>query len=122
MRRPGAGILKILPRAGILTKGNEMANSNQISNTSYYALPCGRQLEDFISWKQLDFFEGSALKYLFRAGMKDGEPIQKDMRKMHHYCEFIARERDCATEDVVEYIESLEREAKSWDGTNAAEA
>ena len=99
-----------------------MANNNQISNTSYYALPCGRQLEDFIAWKQLDFFEGSALKYKWRAGAKDGEPADKDLKKMRHYCEFIAREKDCATEDVVYYIEALAREANTWDGTNAAEA
>lgn len=97
-------------------------NNEQIDSTDYYRLPCGRYLEDYIYVRGLSFAEGSALKYMWRAGKKDGEPIQKDMRKMHHYCEFIAREKDCATEDVAEYIESLEREAKSWDGTNAAEA
>ena len=50
-----------------------MANNEQINATSYYALPSGRQLEDFIFEWDLDFATGSALKYLWRAGRKDGE-------------------------------------------------
>ena len=37
-------------------------NSNQIDNTSYYKLPCGKYLEDFIWSKRLSFALGSALK------------------------------------------------------------
>ena len=48
-------------------------NNEQIDNTSYYRLPSGRQLEDFIAEHGLKFAEGSALKYLWRAGKKDGE-------------------------------------------------
>lgn len=66
-------------------------NNNQIDNTDYYRLPSGRQLEDFMAARKLSFAEGSALKYLFRAGKKDGESTEKDRAKAEHYIRFIAR-------------------------------
>ena len=66
-------------------------NNEQIDNTDYYRLPSGRQLEDFIAEKRLSFAEGSALKYLYRAGKKDGESAEKDRAKAEHYIRFIAR-------------------------------
>lgn len=75
-------------------------NNEQIDNTDYYRLPSGRQLEDFIAERNLSFAEGSALKYLFRAGKKDGESTEKDRAKAEHYIRFIAR-NDCNEELVV---------------------
>ena len=69
---------------------SETMNNNQIDNTDYYRLPSGRQLEDFIAEKQLSFAEGSALKYLYRAGKKDGESAEKDRAKAKHFIRFIA--------------------------------
>lgn len=66
-------------------------NNEQIDNTDYYRLPSGRQLEDFIAEQRLSFAEGSALKYLYRAGKKDGESAEKDRAKAEHYIRFIAR-------------------------------
>ena len=82
-------------------------NSAQIDNTDYYRLPCGRYLEDFIAWKRLDFAEGLALKYRWRAGKKDGETAEKDMAKMAHYARFIA---DLPPYDeMVKFMEDLNK-------------
>ena len=91
-------------------------NNQQIDYTDYYRLPCGMQLEDFIAWKRLDFFEGSALKYAWRAGRKDGEPEAKDMAKCEHYCAFMARDLGVATALVAGHIMVLREEARTWDG------
>lgn len=66
-------------------------NNTQIDNTSYYALPSGRQLEDFIADRNLSFAMGSAVKYLYRAGKKDGEDKAKDLAKADHFVRFIAK-------------------------------
>lgn len=78
-----------------------MANNEQINATSYYALPSGRQLEDFIFEWDLDFATGSALKYLWRAGRKDGESAAKDKAKAEHFIRFIARHTEDTDEDEV---------------------
>ena len=65
-------------------------NNEQIDHTSYYALPSGRQLEDFIADRNLSFAMGSAVKYLYRAGKKDGEAKAKDLAKADHFIRFIA--------------------------------
>lgn len=67
-------------------------NNDQIDNTDYYRLPCGKYLEDFIYAKKMNFAWGSALKYWWRAGRKDGENVEKDLAKHEHYVRFIARE------------------------------
>lgn len=87
-------------------------NNEQIDNTSYYTLPSGRQLEDFIAEHGLKFAEGSALKYLWRAGKKDGESAEKDRAKAEHFINFIAR-KVCVDDVVVRnYIENLVRLAE----------
>lgn len=102
-----------------------MANNSQISETSYYRLPCGKFLEDFIAGKNLNFNIGSALKYLWRAGNKDGESEEKDRKKADHYIRFEAKCRgDYRIDDssiikdgaVRFYVERLLEEAKSWNG------
>lgn len=72
-------------------------NNTQINNTSYYVLPCGKQVEDYIWERNLPFWFGSALKYRYRAGNKDGEDVQKDLRKMMHYASYAAMHRKVAT-------------------------
>ena len=89
-------------------------NNEQIDNTSYYKLPCGRNLEDFIYEQRLDFSSGSALKYLWRAGKKDGESTSKDMDKCMHYCKFIAKKSCCSTEKVLDEVRSLRDKAMTW--------
>lgn len=99
-----------------------MANSNQINSTSYYQLPCGKFLEDFIYYKSLNFNMGSALKYRWRAGHKDGESREKDLAKCEHYIRF---ETECrrmdrtsfTVNDVVrQEIDMLIFEAQNWGG------
>ena len=90
-----------------------MPNNNQIDNTSYYMLPSGRQLEDFIADNRLSFAEGSALKYMWRAGKKDGESREKDIRKAEHYVVFIARRTGAMTADVSERLRDLARRARA---------
>ena len=91
-------------------------NNEQINETSYYRLPCGRFLEDFIWWKKLNFAEGSALKYQFRAGRKDGESMDKEFLKRGHYIDYIA-DRECRDFASVSVgIDLLMDEAMAWDG------
>ena len=92
---------------------SETMNNNQIDNTDYYRLPSGRQLENFISERRLSFAEGSALKYLIRAGKKDGESAEKDRAKAEHFIRFIAR-YECVDEvNVRNFIGNLVRLAES---------
>ena len=95
-------------------------NNNQIDNTSYYLLPCGRQLEDFIVWRRLDFAWGSALKYIWRAGKKDGESAQKDRMKADHYLRLISRTFNESMDNLERELELLYTEAREWDGKEAA--
>ena len=88
-------------------------NNEQIDNTDYYRLPSGRQLEDFIAERGLKFAEGSALKYLFRAGKKDGESAEKDRAKAEHFINFIARQECVSDFNVRIFLENLLRLANS---------
>lgn len=107
--------------------GNERKPNNcQIDATSYYQLPCGKFLEDFIYYKNLNFNMGSAVKYKWRAGHKDGETAEKDLKKADHYINFEAKCRGYYTLDgkplkkwidlVASEVESLIAEAKVWKG------
>lgn len=100
-----------------------MGNNSQISNTSYYQLPCGKFLEDFIYYRGLNFNMGSALKYRWRAGKKDGESREKDLAKCEHYIRF---ESECRmadrttfpvqTDSVRKELDCLVFEANNWGG------
>ncbi len=91
-----------------------MSNNEQIDNTSYYRLPSGWQLEDFIAHNRLSFAEGSAVKYLWRAGKKDGESAEKDMAKAEHYISFVAGWDGVAEKAVRRRLMRLVREARRW--------
>jgi len=95
-------------------------NNKQIDNTSYYKLPCGKYLEDYIYHKGLNFAEGSALKYRWRAGHKDGESIDKDNAKCKHYCIFLANQGAVDVESVISEVEGWYAEAFAWDGNIAS--
>ena len=91
-------------------------NNEQIDNTSYYALPSGRQLEDFIAERRLSFAQGSALKYLWRAGKKDGETAEKDRAKAEHFIRANARHCGIGVDDsrrtIMELLEEAEADLK----------
>ena len=93
-----------------------MGNNSQINSTSYYMLPSGKFLEDFIYYKSLNFNMGSALKYMWRAGYKDGEPGHKDMAKAEHYFAFEAKCRggEWTSDKIREEVENLREEAYRW--------
>ena len=97
-------------------------NNTQIDNTDYYRLPCGKYLEDFIWYRGLNFAWGSALKYRWRAGHKDGEPKEKDMNKCMHYLRSIVKrsseclERVYDEEFVRNRLDYLYAEANNWNG------
>lgn len=91
-------------------------NAQQIDNTDYYRLPCGMYLEDYIRHMRLDFATGSALKYRWRAGHKDGESAEKDGAKAAHYVRFIAEHDGCAAAEVEKRVAYLLRQAAAWDG------
>ena len=90
-----------------------MGNNSQISQTSYYKLPNGTFLEDFIYQKGLNFNMGSALKYKWRAGHKDGESQEKDLAKAEHYSVFEAVCRGCHVNEVSHEIFTLLEEARN---------
>ena len=103
-------------------------NNNQINNTDYYRLPCGRFLEDYIEQANLSFAMGSAVKYLWRAGNKDDEPRDKDVAKANHYIEFMANRyvylsplSQITFEDAYKKIRAEVKahisNAFNWDGT-----
>ena len=99
-----------------------MGNNEQISATSYYRLPCGKFLEDFIYHKGLNFNMGSALKYVWRAGYKDGESEEKDLKKAYHYIEFEAKCRKkwnpMDEDELIQYVREevyrLREDAYNW--------
>lgn len=89
-------------------------NSEVINHPDYYRLPCGRDLEDYIFHRRLTFAEGSALKYLWRAGKKDGESREKDLAKYEHYVRFIARSWHEPEDKVRLRIEFYRKDAEGW--------
>ena len=91
-----------------------MTNNTEINATSYYRLPCGKFLEDFIYYKGLNFNMGSALKYLWRAGYKDGESEEKDLSKAEHYIRFEAKCSGRTYEEVDARLKDLLEEAYVW--------
>lgn len=92
-----------------------MKNSEVIDQPNYYQLPCGKALEDFIYFKGLNFNMGSALKYLWRAGYKDGESEFKDLSKAEHYINFEARCTGRSPEEVDGFVKDLLEEAYRWE-------
>jgi len=92
-------------------------NNNCIDNTPYYALPCGKQLEDFIWEMELDFFWGSAIKYAWRAGKKDGESTDKDTKKKLHYVRLLSAKFAMPESAILVHLKALCDGAKGWDGT-----
>ena len=94
----------------------KMASSEQINKTTYYQLPCGKFLEDFIYAKGLNFNMGSAVKYKWRAGNKDGESETKDLMKADHYIRFEAQCRGCSLQVVADEVDALLKEARIWEG------
>ena len=65
------------------------ANEYQVGGSHYK----GRDLQpwDIITMFDLDFFEGSALKYLLRWRQKNGV---EDLRKARHYIEYLIERED----------------------------
>ncbi len=49
----------------------------------------GIQPIDFIMSQNLDFLAGNVVKYVTRAGRKEGVPAIDDLRKAQHYLEFM---------------------------------
>ena len=102
------------------TKVQVCNNAQQIDNTDYYRLPCGKDLEDYIYHMRLDFAYGSALKYHWRAGHKDGESVAKDLAKAAHYVRFIASHDSSRGISVIEKrVSYLLKQAALWDGKEA---
>lgn len=93
-----------------------MKNSEIINQPNYYQLPTGKYLEDFIAYKGLDFATGSAVKYGYRAGKKDGESAEKDLNKKMHYVRFISTQTNQSVEDVLATVDHLLEEAQTWTG------
>lgn len=96
-----------------------MTNNNQIDKTSYYVLPCGLNLEDYIHWAELDFNMGSAVKYHYRAGNKDGESKDKDLNKCYHYVRQIAVKEHMDPNEVYRLVIAHVNRALNWKPNDA---
>lgn len=93
-----------------------VGSPEQINNTDYYRLPCGRYLEDYIEYKQYSFAFGSCMKYEWRKGKKGGESEEKDANKTGHYIRFIASARGYDEEKVRILLDNALEGARKWDG------
>lgn len=84
-------------------------NNNTIDGPSYYRLADGTYLEDalFDVDPAMPGPIWDACVYRFRAGHKDGEPLEKDMAKVDHYVAFYARRSGYATWHVERRIEQI---------------
>lgn len=91
-------------------------NSNQINKTSYYALPCGRQLESYMWMRAMTGPEWSMVKYLYRAGQKDGESGEKDRAKAEHFARFLAERTMHSADKWMEFAAHEVESARKWDG------
>jgi len=56
-------------------------------NPSYYQTARGFQAIDVIEAFELDYLKGTAVKYLLRAGKKEGESERDDLEKARWYLE-----------------------------------
>jgi hypothetical protein len=102
-----------------MRKAAGMGSNRQIDNTDYYRLPCGKFLEDFIFAAGLNFAEGSALKYAYRAGQKQGEDAATAWAKAAHYVRFLADKGCVDAESVMEEVKRWYQLAWTWDGKAA---
>lgn len=76
-----------------------MSDNNQVGGRHYQG--SGLQPFDVIDAWGLDFYLGSALKYIMRAGKKEGVRASEDLRKSEHYLSEAA-ERAEASEELKE--------------------
>jgi len=83
---PGQVITATNP-GGVSGGIGKVARDRQVAGEHYKE--AGLQPWDVIDAYGLDFYRGNALKYLLRAGRKDGVPALDDLRKCAHYLERI---------------------------------
>lgn len=77
-----------------------MSDKDNVNHPDHYtAHPCGMECIDVV--EHMTFNAGNAIKYLWRAGLKDGSPKLNDLRKAQWY---IARE--------IERLETMETECQ----------
>ena len=62
-----------------------MGDMTQIEHPEYYRQ--GIEAIEFIDSHELNFSLGNAIKYIVRAGLKDGEPTQEALQKAVWYLE-----------------------------------
>ncbi len=71
---------------GIETTTGNAADPNGVNHPSHYNQhPAGVECIDIV--EHMGFNLGSAVKYLWRAGLKDQEPTDKDLKKAVWYIE-----------------------------------
>ena len=97
----------------------------------YYTNKNGFQLIDFMVRKnpiseracsgnftvEEGFFTLNAVKYAIRAGMKEGETFEKDMKKFNDYVEALV---ECGYErtEIIQTINGYKQAFIEWDGTD----
>lgn len=57
----------------------------QVNHPEHYQMANGKEVIDVIEANFLDFHLGNAVKYLARAGKKDGNPNEQDCQKAEWY-------------------------------------
>lgn len=70
--------------AHIKIKEDLLRQNEEVNHPSHYT--DGKiEVSDYISDKKLDFFLGNVIKYVSRAGKKDGQSVLKDLEKARWY-------------------------------------
>lgn len=88
--------------------------SDQVNHPSHYnSHPAGIECIDVI--EHMPFNVGSAMKYLWRAGLKSGEPLEQDMRKAVWYVEReIVRRKKTAKPEPLQTDRFLGKPISYW--------
>lgn len=92
-----------------------------ITKNTHYQNKHGMQFKDFTKernpelWRQACLW--SSLKYHIRAGKKEGESKEKDLKKRDDYInELIELEGTWEFEDYISELDIIKEEFKEWEG------
>lgn len=89
-------------------------NSDIIEHPDYYRLDDGTQLEDAMYDIRLDGPTWSGVKYLWRAGKKDGESEAKDFAKAMHFAMFLAKRNRTDPKAEIDRFADIVRGISRW--------
>ena len=77
-----------------------MSSHDSVNSPDYYKV-AGIEVKDIISDIWPGFYVGNALKYIIRAGRKDGASYIEDIRKAHRNLTYFIEDREAVTGQTV---------------------